>query len=96
MPHIRVVTDESDGQGAVYINGTKVIEESPLDIEAVLAVLADNLGYDAKAYVFDPEELEGIYEERDYELPDQLHEFGELIDEKDRTLGKGLFSPEED
>ena len=96
MPHVRIVMDEYDDQGAVYINGTKVTEESPLCLEAVATVLRNNLGIDIQLYIFSSTELEEIYEERDYQMPDQLSEFGDLVSEEDRTLGKGLFSAEED
>lgn len=83
MPHIRLVENKDSYNGALYLNGTKVLNDECISAAQLIEILNNNLGIDAKTYAVDEVELDnqlGL----DTKWPDRLREYGDLIDPQDR------------
>jgi hypothetical protein len=81
MPHIRLVEDDDNYAGCLYINGTKVFNDDCITASQLIVILHENLGIDAKSYRFTPKELDDQVGDH---WPDKLREFGDLVDREDR------------
>jgi aminopeptidase C len=75
MPHIRFV--RTDPVDAVYINGTKVEEDTCIGAEEIFQILKDNLGIDAHFYDFTYGEYDDTFDSID-ELPERLKDYDNI------------------